>query len=76
VIQQGYDSYNYAPREGYMRRGYYDGGTMTMVLASASAWRRPALVTFLEKRKKGCGGICGPSGFFRRPKVSRIINHG
>jgi hypothetical protein len=27
VIQQDYgDSYNYAPRERYERRGYYDGG--------------------------------------------------
>jgi hypothetical protein len=27
VIQQGYDnSYDYAPRERYERRGYYDGG--------------------------------------------------
>jgi hypothetical protein len=27
VIQRGYDSYNYAPREGYVvRRGYDDGG--------------------------------------------------
>jgi hypothetical protein len=27
IIQQGYDSYNYAPRERYIeRRGYYDGG--------------------------------------------------
>jgi hypothetical protein len=28
IIQQGYsDSYNYAPREGYIERGgYYDGG--------------------------------------------------
>ena len=27
VIQQDYDSYNYAPRERYVeRRGYYDGG--------------------------------------------------
>jgi len=27
VIQRGYDSYNYAPRESYVqRRGYYDGG--------------------------------------------------
>ena len=27
VIEQGYDSYNYAPRERYIeRRGYYDGG--------------------------------------------------
>jgi hypothetical protein len=28
IIQQGYDSYNYAPRERYIeRRGYYDGGS-------------------------------------------------
>jgi hypothetical protein len=27
VIQQGYDGYDYAPRERYIeRRGYYDGG--------------------------------------------------
>ena len=27
IVREGYDSYNYAPRERYIeRRGYYDGG--------------------------------------------------